>query len=176
MDVTPAPWQVAQLEVIPLWLYLLLVLKVALVLPIFESPVGIVAWQATQSSEAGLGTCAEPELMADVPVIDTGVKDPSKVCPLWQTAHAPVIPEWLNAELANVELFCTAAVILVAVLPTWHASQPSVPIGTWVLPGDLIGMAVVLYSAALAVLWHCTQLVVADGALACVSDLSGKVE
>ena len=102
--VTPAPWQLAQPEVIPLWLYLLLVLNVALVLPIFESPVGIVAWQATQSSEAGLGTCAAPELMAAAPVIDIGVMEPSKVCPLWQTAHAPVIPAWLNAELAKVEL------------------------------------------------------------------------
>jgi hypothetical protein len=128
------------------------VLNVALVLPIFESPVGIVAWQATQSSEAGLGTCAEPELMVDVPVIETGVNEPSKVCPLWQTAQAPVIPAWLNAELAKVELFCTVLVILVAVLPTWQFSQLSAPIGTWVLPGVLMVMPPAVYKAALAVL------------------------
>lgn len=114
--------------------------------------------------------------MADVPVMETGVNEPSKVCPLWQLAHAPVMPEWLNAELAKVELFCTVLVILVAVLPTWQFSQLREPIGTWVLPGALMVMPPAVYSAAFAVLWHCTQLVIADGALACVGDRRGKVE
>jgi hypothetical protein len=78
--------------------------------------------------------------------------------------------------LEKFELFCTVLVMLVAVLPTWQFSQLSAPMGTWVLPGALMVMPPAVYSAALAVLWHCTQLVVADGAFACVSDLSGKVE
>jgi hypothetical protein len=66
---------------------------------------------------------------------------------------------------------------MLELLPTWQFSQLSAPIGTCVVAfGDLMVMPPAVYSAAFAVLWHCTQLVVADGALACVNDRKGKVE
>ena len=42
VPVTALPWQLAQPDVMPAWLYLLFVKKVALVSPIFAKPEGTV--------------------------------------------------------------------------------------------------------------------------------------
>ena len=76
----------------------------------------------------------------------------------WQAAQPDVTPLWLYLEPAKVGV---SSVVRLVRLSTWQLSQPAAPMGRWLLAGALRA-GVIGYSAALVVLWHCTQLVVVD--------------
>ena len=85
----------------------------------------------------------------------------------WHTSHPLVMPLWLNAELLNLAVFCTGSVRL-EFEPTWQVSHAVLPKGMWFDGGATIAkpLAGIANPVAAAVLWHCAQLALVDGALA----------
>jgi hypothetical protein len=96
----------------------------------------------------------------------TPAKVPVVTLAPWQLAQPLVMPLWLKAELLNFAPLATGRLRLL-LAPTWQLSHPSVPIPMWLLGGATMATCMFwLYLAALALLWHCAQLALVDGALA----------
>jgi hypothetical protein len=96
----------------------------------------------------------------------TPIKVPVMTLAPWQLAHPLVMPLWLKAELLNFAPLATGRLRLL-LAPTWQLSHPNVPIPMWLLGGATMATCMFwLYLAALALLWHCAQLALVDGALA----------
>ena len=89
-----------------------------------------------------------------------------------------VTPVWLNAELLNFAPLPTGVAAMLEPVPTWQLSQPSAPIGMWLLGGPtmLNPLAGIANVGAFVALWHCAQLAVVDGALAWITASVGITE
>ena len=171
------PWQLSQPEVMPEWLYWL-PLKVVMVPLAPASGIRVAGmllmWQLSQLVTPGVGTWAgvRPAKVLGV----TPMKVPVVTVAPWQLTQPVVIPLWLNAELVNLAPLATGSCKL-ELAPTWQLSQPSVPIAMCLAGIPTIEkLAAGMAKLAAAVPWHCAQLVVVEGALACVKATVGITE
>lgn len=147
------PWQVAQPELMPAWLNCALA---KVVMPVEGTrPVGAPPrWQVSQ--DALVGTWAGANAL--MPTGNTPVKVPAVTVEPWQVAQLTVAPLWLNSELAKLAPSVTGVVAMLELVPTWQDSQLRLPMEIWLASGALMMLLAVRYRAALATLWHCTQL------------------
>jgi hypothetical protein len=106
----------------------------------------------------------------------TPKKVPATTLEPWHSLQPVLMPVWLKAELRKLDVSCTGKVKLL-LLPTWQLTQDWEPMGMWSIGGVTIGLSVVVaaYSAALAALWHCSQLLLVDWMLAWMAELVGGV-
>ena len=133
----------------------------------------VLRWQFSQTVE--VGKCAAPVFVGVVGGILTTTGLPSKAPTLlpWHSAQLVLMPLWLNCAPAKL---VQVVMVLAAV---WHDSQPRLRMGMCtgaVVLGVLMPPTVVMveaYLAALAVLWHWTQLPVLDWILAWIAALVG---